>query len=94
MYLVSFMILDARYSLYHYDDRQDLKSTFDCLYAYLRDHVEDGDARYSINYHLIPYWRRLDQNEQENLSIRSYENVENNINFIELYRKCDKCTIA
>ncbi|CAF1198072.1 unnamed protein product, partial [Didymodactylos carnosus] len=86
--LVSFMILDARYSLYHSDDRQDLKSTFDCLYAYLRDYVEDGDARYIINYHLIPYCQRLDQNEeQENLSIRSYENVENNINFTELYRQ-------
>ncbi|CAF1489552.1 unnamed protein product, partial [Didymodactylos carnosus] len=69
------------------DDQRDLKSTFDCLYYYVRDYVEGDDVGNSINYHLTPYCRRLDQNEeQEKRSIRSYEHVEYNTSFTDLYR--------
>ncbi|CAF4357142.1 unnamed protein product, partial [Didymodactylos carnosus] len=81
------MILNARYPLYHSDDRQGQNSPFDCLYAYIMDYVDDGIAAYIINYHLVPYCRRLDLNEERDKSfIRSYENVENNITFAELYQ--------
>ncbi len=86
--LTSFMMAYAHYSLYHSDNRQKSNVGFDCLYAYLLDFVEDENVPFLINYHLIPYCRRLDQNEeQENVSIQSYENIENSITFVELYRQ-------
>ncbi|CAF3188013.1 unnamed protein product, partial [Rotaria sp. Silwood2] len=43
---------------------------------------------YDSIYNLIPYCRRLDENEeQEELSIVSYENVLNKMTFAELYRE-------
>ena len=86
--LVSFLILDARYSLYHSDSRQESNSAFDCLYAYLVDCVDDENIPFMINYNLIPYCRRLDQNEeQERFADHSSENVKNTIKFTELYQQ-------
>ncbi|CAF1540648.1 unnamed protein product [Adineta steineri] len=82
------MLVDTRYSLYYSNNRQESNRVFDCLYAYLKDKLIDTDAPYTINYQLIPYCRRLDQNEeQDKLSNGLHENIENLITFAELYRQ-------
>ncbi|CAF1125379.1 unnamed protein product [Adineta steineri] len=81
--------IDTRYSLYYSNNRQESNRVFDCLYAYLKDKLIDTDAPYTVNYQLIPYCRRLDENEeQDKLSNELHENIENIITFAELYRQC------
>ncbi|CAF2505877.1 unnamed protein product [Rotaria sp. Silwood2] len=86
--LVSFMILDARFSLYYSNSEWESKSTFDCLYAYIFDYAIDENVRQTANLNLIPYCQRFDHSvEQQQLSVSLYTNVKNNITFAELYRK-------
>lgn len=83
-----FMLLTARYSLYHTDDPQGSSSVFDCLYAYIMDDVPDNDTPNVKMCHLTPYCRRLDRNEKpEKFLIRSNENVSNGITFSQLCRQ-------
>ncbi|CAF3868245.1 unnamed protein product [Rotaria sp. Silwood1] len=85
--IVLFVIIDARYILYNSNDEYRLHGTFDCLYAYSRSFSKDIIMLYDSIYKLIPY-RRLDENEElEELSIVSYENVLNKMTFTELYRE-------
>ena len=79
---------DAHYILYYSDDRQGLNSTYDCLYAYPKDTIEEEMLPHAVDYHIIPYCRRLDQDEEEkNLFNKSYGNIKNIISFAELRRQ-------
>ena len=83
----TFMLIDARYSFHHSDDRHGSNSTFDCLYAYIMDYTPMTDLSYINNYHLNAYCRRTISNEkQEDLLIETMENVEKAIPFVQLYR--------
>lgn len=87
IFLALLVRLEARYSFYQSIDGQGSNSTFDCLYAVVFDSVTDYNLMYKINYNLIPYCRRLDPNKQHQESfVNSYENIQNNITFAELYR--------
>ncbi len=61
----SYMMLDARFTLYYSDDRQASNSIFDCIYAYLYDNARDVGEHFTRNYQLIPYCRRPDVNETQ-----------------------------
>ncbi|CAF2407172.1 unnamed protein product [Rotaria sp. Silwood2] len=89
IFLVLFMIPDTGFSLYYSSDRLGSNSTFDCLYAYILDYTTDQNALFTINSNLIPYCRRLDQNDeqQQQLSVTSYTHVENNITFADMYQR-------
>lgn len=70
--------INARYILYYSDTHQSFYPTFDCLYAYL---IEDGKetGKSNIrNYHLIPYCRRpdYDNDEQDEILHPINENIE------------------
>lgn len=53
----SYMMLDARFTLYYPDDRHASNPIFDCIYAYLDDNVKYVGEPITRNYHLIPYCR-------------------------------------
>ncbi|UJR11986.1 hypothetical protein I4U23_016164 [Adineta vaga] len=85
IFLVSFLICYTRYTFYHTNNQQGLEAKFDCLYSYILYTNEISDGSYLMFYHLIPYCRQFNEHE-ESISI-SYENVENQISFKELYRQ-------
>ncbi|CAF3742556.1 unnamed protein product [Adineta steineri] len=87
--LTSFIILHAQYFVYNSDDRYEINATFDCLYVYSGDTLADTTLLSNHDYSLIPYCRRLDgtEEEEENFSAISYENILNSMTFAELYRQ-------
>lgn len=60
--LTSCVLVDVHYVLYYTEFNQ----TFDCLYAYIIADDNNDDVTRIRNYHLTPYCRRLDDNEEEN----------------------------
>ena len=86
----SAIVLNARYHLYHSNNHQDVQPIFDCLYAHLIDDYRDQKESYISNYHLIPYCRRPDENDDkpERLLLYTTSNhVENTITFGDLKRQ-------
>ena len=65
MLFIWFVVLDARFSVYHSDSQQTTYLTFDCLYAYLHDDSDAMMESFIPSYHLVPYCRRPDVNEKE-----------------------------
>jgi hypothetical protein len=66
MLFAFYVVLDARFSLYYYDNPQTSYVTFDCIYAHLYDDSQDQSKSFLRKYHLIPYCRRPDINKQQN----------------------------
>ncbi|CAF3150182.1 unnamed protein product [Rotaria sp. Silwood2] len=87
-FLISCILTNSHYSLYHSNIRQISYRTFDCLYAYLIDGGKESGGRYIRNYHLIPYCRRPDDNDElEPVSYLSTENIAKTITFDELKKQ-------
>ena len=66
--LISCISIDTRYSLHQSDIFFNSYPLFDCLYAYLIDDGKEIGLRYIRNYHLIPYCRRGEKNENHVLN--------------------------
>jgi hypothetical protein len=81
-FLIWCISVNTHYTLYYSDIRQGSYPTFDCLYAYLIDDDRETGKRYIRNYHLIPYCRRPDYDNEEQDVIT--ENIEKTISFKEL----------
>ncbi len=77
--LIGSISVTGRYTLYYSEIDQNHSPTIDCLYAYLIDAGKETGKRYLRNSHLIPYCRRLD--EQQN---QINENIIKIISFKEL----------
>jgi hypothetical protein len=83
--LIFYIPVHSHYSLYHSDIRQSINPTFDCLYAYLIDAGKEIGSRYVRNYHLIPYCKRRDSDEElEQDSYLFRENIAQTITFNRL----------
>jgi hypothetical protein len=88
IFLISCISVSTRYSVYHSRIRQSSYPTFDCLYAYLIDSGKETGSRYIRNYHLIPYCRRPDINEeQRQLTHGIKQNIAETITFDELKKR-------
>ncbi|CAF0957970.1 unnamed protein product [Didymodactylos carnosus] len=82
-----FNTLNTFYSVYHSNDPSIFNSNFDCLYAHLTDYDDYIDSSNVASYHIIPYCRRLSQDEeQDQLSNISFNNIAKIIPFNELYK--------
>jgi hypothetical protein len=77
--LISFIFVNTHYIIYYSHVYQYSNTQFDCLYAYLPENGKETSKPYIRNYHLIPYCRRLD--EQQN---QINENIIKIISFKEL----------
>src|SRR2546430_1671999 len=84
-FLIWCISVNTHYTLYYSDIRQSSYPTFDCLYAYLIDHGKETGKPYIRNYHLIPYCRRPDLNEEKDQILYPInENLTKKISFREL----------
>ncbi|CAF0732950.1 unnamed protein product [Adineta steineri] len=80
--------VNTRYSLHYSDIRQGSYATFDCLYAHLIDGGKENGGQYIRNYHLIPYCRRPDDNEEQDEIIYPVnEGTAEKISFYELKKQ-------
>jgi hypothetical protein len=88
LFLVLWCIsVNGRYSLYYSDIRQG-SPTFDCLYVRLIDAGKESGKAYLRNYHLIPYCRRPDNNEEKDEILYPINaNIEKTISFNELKKQ-------
>jgi hypothetical protein len=85
IYLASFFEFDTRYSLYNSVDQQVSSLTFDCLHAYLINDRQEDYEPFMRTYHLIPYCRRPDMDEEQDKF--SDKNVEKMITFADLKKQ-------
>ncbi|CAF1527103.1 unnamed protein product, partial [Adineta ricciae] len=80
-----FMPVNASYSLYYSNLRQDSNRTYDCLYSYINDIGETAGKNDLHNYQLVPYCRRLDDNdEQDEVQYPIRENINKTFTFKQL----------
>ncbi|UJR06788.1 hypothetical protein I4U23_011075 [Adineta vaga] len=78
--------VNASYLLYDSNIPQGSYRTYDCLYAHLIESGKEFGKTYLQNYHLIPYCRRPDDNEEEDYEIQYpiRENIAQTLSFKQL----------
>ncbi|UJR16981.1 hypothetical protein I4U23_003879 [Adineta vaga] len=86
IFFISINIFNTRYSVYHSDELSLVNFGFDCLYAHLTEDDEYRITSTDTTYHLIPYCRRLmDNEEQDQESFISSNNIYKSTTFNDLY---------
>lgn len=86
MILASCTVVDVYHSLYHSNNYQNLPANFDCLYARWIDDDFITVKSQIYNYYLIPYCRRPDNEEEEQVQLTHslIGNLAQQINFNQL----------
>ncbi|CAF4870676.1 unnamed protein product [Rotaria sp. Silwood1] len=88
IFLLSLNVFTTQYLLYDTNESSISKSVFDCLYAHLIDYDYYEDYRYRTIHQIVPYCRRLDQNDApDDFSNISQSNINNIITFEQLYKQ-------
>jgi hypothetical protein len=82
--LISFISVNTHYIIYYSHVYQYSNTQFHCLYAYLLENGKETGQIYIRNYHLIPYCRRLDEQQNQMNKDPINENIVKIISFKEL----------